>query len=93
MLGLPDTRVSAPEPRLERLEDRRATRLAHLAALLGGLATDVSLDSVETGDAGRRASLAIGRGRVAGLQLVEVPPGLCPAERQLEVAWRIWTVG
>ena len=69
------------QPRFERIDDRAASRLSDITTLLGGSAGDLALDAIELGDA--RERLRRDRRGTALRQVIELPPDMAPAERQV----------
>jgi len=66
------------QPGLQRIDDRLGSRLSLGAAHLRGAATDLGLDGVQFADAHQR--LRRDRRVASYLDLIELPPHMCPAK-------------
>ena len=71
------------EPEMQVIDERFCAPLPRLAAFIGGEAANVGFEGIERGDADH--GLGGDRRRRIGLDLVELPPHMAPAESERDV--------
>ena len=69
------------QPQTQSIDERLATPLPRLAAFVGGQAANIGFDGIQRSDADQR--LGGDRCRRLGLDVVELPPHMAPAEGEL----------